>query len=87
MAQISQISADVQIKCCAEKFYGFFRKNMFQLAQMFPKNLHNGEFLEGNDFTTGALMQWSYDIGRPYSFFLSFFYSISKLHIKFIKSM
>ncbi|KAL4025844.1 hypothetical protein IC575_014250 [Cucumis melo] len=65
MAQISQISADVQIKCCAEKFYGFFRKNMFQLAQMFPKNLHNGEFLEGNDFTTGALMQWSYDIVGP----------------------
>ncbi|KAA0053136.1 kirola-like [Cucumis melo var. makuwa] len=38
---------------------------MFQLAQMFPKNLHNGEFLEGNDFTTGALMQWSYDIVGP----------------------
>ncbi|KGN57817.1 MLP-like protein 31 [Cucumis sativus] len=65
MAQISQVSADVQIKCGAEKFYGFFRKNMFQLAQMFPKNLHACEFLEGNDFTTGALMQWSYDIVGP----------------------
>ncbi|XP_038878132.1 MLP-like protein 43 [Benincasa hispida] len=65
MAQISQLSVDVQIKCCAEKFYGFFRNNMHHLVQMFPKNLHSCEFLEGNDFTSGSLMQWSYDIVGP----------------------
>ncbi|XP_023524704.1 MLP-like protein 34 [Cucurbita pepo subsp. pepo] len=65
MAQISQVSADVKIQSSADKFYAFFRHKMHHLPQIFSKNLHSFEFLEGNDFTPGSLMHWSYDIVGP----------------------
>ncbi|XP_022998718.1 MLP-like protein 34 [Cucurbita maxima] len=65
MAQISQVCADVKIQSSADKFYGFFRHKMHHLPQIFSKKVHSFEFLEGNDFTPGSLMHWTYDIVGP----------------------
>ncbi|XP_022143401.1 MLP-like protein 34 [Momordica charantia] len=65
MAQIGKLSVAVQMKSSAEEFYGFFRKKMDHLVQMFHEKVKSFKFLEGDDFTPGCLMHWSYDIVGP----------------------
>ena len=61
---------------------------MHHLPQIFSKNLHSFEFLEGNDFTPGSLMHWSYDIGTTSFAFVFLFLKIKLINTRlFLRSV
>ncbi|XP_038887027.1 MLP-like protein 31 [Benincasa hispida] len=65
MAQIFNISEQVKLNCCGEKFYDFFVNKMDYYVHMFPQRLKSYKFVEGNGFTHGSVTHWKYDFGIP----------------------
>ncbi|KAG6581205.1 hypothetical protein SDJN02_19810, partial [Cucurbita argyrosperma subsp. argyrosperma] len=63
MAQISNISHQLQLKCSGEQFYEFYRNKMDRLTQMFPKKLLGYKIVEGNGFAHGSVVHWKYELG------------------------
>ncbi|XP_022948009.1 MLP-like protein 31 isoform X3 [Cucurbita moschata] len=63
MAQISNISKQLQLKCSGERFYELFKNKMDSITQMFPKKLLSYKIVEGNGFAHGSVVHWKYDFG------------------------
>lgn len=77
MAQICNISEEVKLNCCGDKFYDFFLNKMDSYIHLFPQNLQSYKFVEGNGFTHGSVTHWKYDFGDDLSLYLSLCYFLS----------
>ncbi|XP_022948007.1 MLP-like protein 34 isoform X1 [Cucurbita moschata] len=62
MAQISNISKQLQLKCSGERFYELFKNKMDSITQMFPKKLLSYKIVEGNGFAHGSVVHWKYEL-------------------------
>lgn len=63
MAQICNISAQVQLNCSGKKFYEVFVNKIDRLVHMFPQTIQSCKVVEGNGFTHGSVIHWKYDLG------------------------
>lgn len=63
MAQIAEISEQVQLKCCGKKFYDFFENKMDHLPRLFPQYFESYKLVEGNSLTHGGVSIWKNNFG------------------------
>ncbi|KGN57826.1 kirola [Cucumis sativus] len=66
MAQICEISEQVNIKSSAHKFYQFFKNKMdYVFVQMFPEIYKSCKVVEGNGFSDGSIIHLKFNAGKP----------------------
>ncbi|OVA01726.1 Bet v I domain [Macleaya cordata] len=58
--QIQSHPVEVEVKCSADKFYGWFKNNMTDLTKLQPHIYKSVEILEGDGKSVGTVWFWKY---------------------------
>ncbi|OVA01725.1 Bet v I domain [Macleaya cordata] len=62
IAQIQSHPVETEVKCAADKFYGWFKNNMTDLTKIQPHIYKSVEVLEGDGKSVGTVRLWKYVI-------------------------